>query len=180
MLALIALAGFPLLAAGCGGQEAPAVANLATTAATTARASQSSPAARPSTAVFAACLASRGFPASSGSASDGIRIFGVSIGNVDPDSPQFRAALQACRKLLPGGGPPELTPAQQAKHAKALTTFAACMRKKGVSSFPDPNGQGRFPFDSLNKLDPSSPSFETAYKACRPLLPTFGPRIQFG
>jgi hypothetical protein len=181
MLAFVATAGFLLLPAGCGGSsDAPSVASLATTTATTTSASQSSPATKPSNAVFASCMASHGFPASSGSASGGNRIFNVSIGNVDPASPQFQAALQACRKFLPGGGPPQLTPAQQAKHAKALAKFAACMRKKGVSNFPDPNGQGNFPFNSVDKLDLSSPRFETAYKACQPLLPTFGPRIQLG
>jgi hypothetical protein len=54
------------------------------------------------------------------------------------------------------------------------------MRRNGVSNFPDPNGQGSLPFNSLSKLDPSSPLFQSAYKACQPLLPTFGPRIQFG
>jgi hypothetical protein len=100
-------------------------------------------------------------------------------GNVDPSSPQFQAAMQACRRFLPGGGPPALTPAQQAEHAKALASFAACMRKKGVASFPDPDGQGRLPFGALSKLDQSAPLFSTAYKACQTFLPKFGPQITF-
>jgi hypothetical protein len=73
-----------------------------------------------------------------------------------------------------------VTPAQKARHAKALARFAACMRKHGVSGFPDPDSQGRFPFDSLSKLDPGTPLFRAAYKPCQPLLPTFGPQIRFG
>ena len=106
---------------------------------------------------------------------------GVTLGgNVDPGSPQFQAAMQACRKYLPGGGPPALTPAQRAEAAKAMAAFAACMRKNGVSSFPDPNGQGTFPPGSLARLDPSTPLVETAFKACESLESKVGPRIELG
>ena len=90
-------------------------------------------------------------------------------GNVDPSSAQFQSALQACRKFLPGGGPPALTPAQQAEHAKAMASFAACMRKHGVPSFPDPNGQGMFSPESIKGLDPTSPLFQSAFKVVRSL-----------
>jgi len=53
------------------------------------------------------------------------------------------------------------------------------MRKDGVSSFPDPDGQGAFPFGGLARLDPNAPLFQSAYQACRPLLPGFGPQIRF-
>ncbi len=107
-------------------------------------------------------------------------MFGVALsGNVDPASPRFQAALQACRKYLPGGGPPSLTPAQQAEAAKAEASFAACMRKHGVPNFPDPNGNGRFPLASLERLNSSSPRFKTAFKTCRSLQPKVGPRLAF-
>jgi hypothetical protein len=99
-------------------------------------------------------------------------------GNVDPDSPQFQSAMQACRKYLPGGGPPTLTPAQQAEAAKAMLRFATCMRSNGVPSFPDPNGEGRFPLGSLSELDPNSPLVQSAFKACESLEPKVGPRIE--
>ena len=44
----------------------------------------------------------------------------VISGSVDPSSPQFQAALQACRKFLPGGGPP----AQPAKSLDDVVTDA--------------------------------------------------------
>ena len=70
---------------------------------------------------------------------------GVMItGDIGPSSPQFQSAQRACAKFLPGGGPPQLTPAQKAERARALAALAACMRKHGVSKFPDPNGQGGF------------------------------------
>jgi hypothetical protein len=88
--------------------------------------------------------------------------------------------MQACRKYLPGGGPPALTPAQRAEAAKGMVAFASCMRKNGVSSFPDPTGQGTFPPGSLARLDPNTPVVHTAFKDCESLEPTVGPRIEFG
>ncbi|HWB21668.1 MAG TPA: hypothetical protein VG652_02135 [Gaiellaceae bacterium] len=167
-------------AAGCGGSKPAPVASLGTTV-TTGAGSPTAPAA--SRAALAACFGSHGFPASVGSASTSsqtLSVFGVQIsGNVDPGSAQFQAALQACRKFIPGGGPPALTPAQEAEAAKAMLSFAACMRKDGVPTFPDPNGQGRFPLGSIGKLDPSAPLFQSAFKSCQPLEPKVGPRIVF-
>jgi hypothetical protein len=100
----------------------------------------------------------------------------VVTGNVDPSSPQFQAALQACRKYLPGGGPPSLTPAQRAVARKAMTSFAACMRKHGPANFPDPSSDGLLPLHL--GIDLNSPLVARAFKACESLEPTVGPRIE--
>lgn len=173
-----------VLAAGCGGSNTPpSVASLGTTTSTAVATTTSS--AEPSRTAFAACLSSHGFLASIGSAAtaanSALSIAGVVIGgNIDPSSPRFQAAMQACRKFLPGGGPPAMTPAQQAEHAKAMASFAACMRKHGVPSFPDPNGQGMFSPGSIKGLDPSAPVFQAAFKVCGSLQGKTGPRIEFG
>ena len=177
------LTALALLAAGCGGSKSPSVASLATTTATAGATQRAS--AKPSREAFAACLTSHGFPASLGSSAsapkDALSIVGVIVrGHVDPTSPQFRAAMQACRRFLPGGGPPAMTPAQQAEHAKAMASFAACMRKHGVPSFPDPDGQGMFSPGTMEKLDPTAPRFRSAFKVCAPLQGTTGPRIELG
>ncbi len=181
------LVGLMLVAAGCGGSKTPSVASLSSTASASGQpptsTAGSSTARKPSRAAFAECLTSHGFAASEGSAGSAsartISIFGVQVaGNVDPGSAQFQTAMQACRKFLPGGGPPAMTPAQQAEAAKANLGFAACMRKNGVPSFPDPNGQGMFPFGSLSRLDPNSPLVQTAFKACEVLEPKVGPRLR--
>ena len=169
------------VAAGCGGSKTPSVANIGSAPTTTAASASGSR----DPVAFARCMTSHGFTASLGSAANAspkeLSIAGVVIsGNVDPSSPRFQAAMLACRKYLPGGGPPTLTPAQQAEHAKAMASFAACMRKHGVPSFPDPNGQGMFTPGQLGQLDPASPLFQTAFKACESLEPKFGPRIAFG
>jgi hypothetical protein len=180
---IVALVALAFLAEGCGGSKAPSVASLGTSSAdgSTTTASPT----KPGRAAFASCLSSHGFQASVGSAaaagSQSVSVFGVVIdGSVDPSSTQFQSALQACRKFLPGGGPPALTPAQQAEHAKAMASFAACMRKHGVPSFPDPNGQGLFSPSSIKGLDPTSPLFQLAFKVCAPLQGNEGPRLEFG
>jgi hypothetical protein len=88
--------------------------------------------------------------------------------------------VQACRKYLPGGGPPSLTPAQQAVAAKAMASFASCMRKQGVPNFPDPKSNGTFSIDGLTQLDMGTPRFQAAFKTCQSLEPKVGPRIVFG
>lgn len=181
------LVGLTLVVAGCGGSKAPAVASLRLTTSSSGQPhssiAKSSTAAKPSRGAFALCLSSHGFAASVGSAANAsgrmLSVFGVVVtGNVDPSSPQFQRAMQACRKFLPGGGPPALTPAQQAEAAKANLAFAVCMRKNGVPGFPDPNGQGFFPVTSLSGLDPNSPLAQTAFKACESLEPKVGPHLQ--
>jgi hypothetical protein len=180
----VGVAGIALLAASCGSSNASSVASLPSSTGTTKTASPGKSAAA-SKAALVTCLRSHGLQASLGSASGtgGTRVvslFGVAITGADPASPKFQAALSACRKYLPGGGPPKLTPAQQAEHAKAMARFAACMRAHGVPNFPDPNGTGFFPPASLEKLDPASPQLTTAFRRCESLEPKFGPRIQLG
>jgi hypothetical protein len=49
--------------------------------------------------------------------------------------------------------------------------FAQCMRAHGVTNFPDPNGQGQVQFSGVN---PTSPSFEAAQRACAKFSPGGG------
>ena len=52
--------------------------------------------------------------------------------------------------------------------------FSACMRKHGVTNFPDPNGQGVIAIHSGMGIDPGSPAFTSARTACEKLLPDGG------
>jgi len=52
--------------------------------------------------------------------------------------------------------------------------FSACMRKHGVRSFPDPNGQGVITIRSGMGIDPGSPAFTSARSVCDKLLPNGG------
>ena len=47
--------------------------------------------------------------------------------------------------------------------------FANCMRSHGVTNYPDPSSNGRA--QSLNQINPSSPTFQRAYTACQKYLP---------
>ena len=94
----------------------------------------------------------------------------------DATPAQANAATAACRALMPGGGPPPLTPAQRAKRTQQLYVFSKCMRSHGVPSFPDPDSTGEIPLDKISGL--ATRHLYKAYTACRSLFPHVGPRIR--
>ena len=167
-LPLAAMIGcLAVLAAGCGGGSARSgVAHLGTsTAATNAGAAVSG---SPSALAYANCMRSHGVPRFPDPNSKG-QIDASSIANLN--SPQYRQAQDVCRSLAPGGQDHStqggsLTPHQQAQ----LLTYARCMRAHGVSNFADPTSSGL----SLSGVDPNSPQFQAAQKACFSLLPNRG------
>lgn len=192
------LAALVLVAAGCGGgDKTPGVATIAgatTDPATTA----SSASAGVGTgnpggagggmhmamqvgsgaagAKFAACMRSHGVPSFPDPSSSGVISIDSSSG-IDPRSPKFQSAQQACRTLLPNGGQP--SPAQIAKAQKAALAFSACMRAHGIKDFPDPNFSGgrisvQIKGGKGSNLDPNSPTFQAAQKACQGNLPFKG------
>ena len=57
-----------------------------------------------------------------------------------------------------------MTPAEQAEWASAMAMFAACIRKNGVPSFPNPE-LGKPP--AGDGIDPSSPLVQRAFKVCQ-------------
>jgi hypothetical protein len=128
---------------------------------------------------FSQCMREHGvtnFP-DPGSGGGGINIAGT---NIDPDSPAFRSARVACFKLIPGAGPGTHASEQQIKQA---TETAECMRKHGVTGFPDPiitatppavareqysqaeYGNGIF-IGIPKSINANSPAFDAAAKAC--------------
>lgn len=98
-------------------------------------------------------------------------------------SPAFQSAQTSCQHLLGGGlgsGPP--SPQARAQ----LLRISQCMRRHGVSEFPDPRagpppstltgdsvilGTGGYILAIPSSIDPSSPGFKRAATACN-----FGPR----
>jgi hypothetical protein len=80
---------------------------------------------------FATCMRAHGvpsFPDSSG----GVNLASAGI---NPQSPAYRSARQACLRLAPGGNA-----GSQASESQvvAALTFAKCMRTHGLADFPDP------------------------------------------
>jgi hypothetical protein len=162
---LAVMAGAALLAAACGGSSpsTPGPGGSSSTGASTIHAKQ---------LAFAQCMRSHGvpnFPDPSGN-TGGLAVAKGSSG-INPQSAQFQAAQQTCRHLLPNGG--QITPAQLGQAEQQLLKLAKCMRAHGVPDFPDPNGQGQVQ-DSAppgSDLNPNSPQFQAAQKACKSVAP---------
>jgi hypothetical protein len=85
---------------------------------------------------------------------------------------QYQAVLAKCGGgFHPGsaggaGGPRAL---DSSRFRQALTSFAACLRQKGIA-IPTPNTSGKGPIFSTKGIDTASPKFKEAEKQCRPAL----------
>jgi hypothetical protein len=121
---------------------------------------------------FAACMRSHGvpnFPDPGSNGSGGMEITrtpnSTMVNGVAVNGPAFQSAMQACRSYLPNGGVPK--PPSEAQRNK-MFAFARCMRSHGVTNFPDPvfsDGGARIRLGGPG-LDPNSPAFQQAQKAC--------------
>jgi hypothetical protein len=191
---LLGVAGVASLLAGCGGGgNPPGVANIGTTTTPQTTTNNTSPGSGggnlgtssggggnaqfrmrggANSAQFASCMRKNGVPNFPDPNAQGVISIGSSSG-VDPSSQQFQSAQRACAKYLPNGGQPP-SPAEQAKFEQQALKFSACMRSHGVPNFPDPDfGKGtvRISIGPSSGIDPQSPAFQAAQKACQGLLP---------
>ncbi len=179
--ALIALG---VLVAGCGGSSpSNGVASLgshaskASTTSSTAAGStgggESSPGSQ--AVAYTACVRAHGvpnFPEPQISTSPGGGSVKMAVPASIGGNPKFKSAQQACRKLLPGGGPGgegnhQISPQEQSQYLKA----AACIRSHGVPNFPDPTFSGGGVHIEHQNLNESSPAFKAAVHACESLIP---------
>jgi hypothetical protein len=174
-LALAASLGLAVLASGCGGSPGPGVAKAPNSGSSNSGSTGGSSTGDP--AAYSACMRKHGVPNFPDPDSKGrIRITsglgrnGQKTG-VDVNSPQFKKAQQACQKLQPNGGRPNAQ--QQAREQQAMLKFSRCMRSHGVPKFPDPkftpNGGSQMTIGK--EVDPNSPQFKAAQKACQKLVP---------
>ena len=87
---------------------------------------------------------------------------------ISPNSPQFKAASNACKSLMPVQAQ-VVSPAQQAKIKAGNLKYAECMRAHGIADFPDPNSQGllQIKVQPGSGLDPNNPRYQAANKACQ-------------
>jgi hypothetical protein len=123
---------------------------------------------------FAECVRSHGVPSFPDPSAQGTFNFTGDLNR----TPQFQSATRTCGRLLHvGGGTPN--PAQQAKALAGLLKFSNCMRSHGVPNFPDPTtspgGGVGLSVKSGSGLDPGSPVFQDAQRACQSLMPGGGP-----
>jgi hypothetical protein len=170
--ALFVLGTVGLLLAACGGAPGPGVASIGSTTTTTTALGTGNPS--PFQGInqeynyvlsYAECMRTHGVP----NFPDPVRSSrGISFNpTADSDSPQFSSANNSCKHLLPdNGGMP--TAAQIAAETTKLLEWAHCMRTHGLPNFPDPKiiSNSREFGVQLPGIDPSSPQFRAAQKAC--------------
>ncbi len=179
----VALIALGVLVTGCGGSSpSGGVASIGShasktsTTSSTAAGSTGSASPESQAVAYSACVRAHGVPnfpdpkitthGNEGSVAIGIN---PSISS----NPHFKSAQQACKKLLPGGGPGgegpshQITPSEQSQYLKA----AACIRSHGVPNFPDPTFSGGGVHIEHQNLNESSPAFKAAVHACESLIP---------
>lgn len=92
-------------------------------------------------------------------------------------------ALGACGAVSPGvanlgGGssPPASSGSSgSGSTSQSLEAFSQCMRAHGIANFPDPGSGGNLAINANSLgMDPSSPAFQKAQKACQKHLPNGG------
>jgi hypothetical protein len=176
-LIVVALLGVGGLVAACGGgSPRSGVVNLGKTTTTTrSSAPQNRTDASPeSTALaYVNCMRTHGEPNMPDPPTSTGRSVHLSItpgSGVDPSSPQFTRATNACKHLLPDNGVASdtITPADQADYLKAV----ACMRSHGVPNFPDPTFQnGGVTFNIRRPIDTNTSQYKSALPTCQKLIP---------
>ncbi len=161
-----------VLVAGCGGGSKSPTGGASTSA--------SAASAVESGVAFSRCIRSHGVPNFADPKVSGQTVRMGSARTIE--SPAFQSALRSCQRLLPKGPPgPEASSSQaQAR----MLTVSACMRKHGISGFPDPStsppsnptgnsgviGSGGYYLAIPKSIDTNSPAFHQAAAACN-----FGP-----
>jgi hypothetical protein len=163
LMSAVAIAAFSALVAACGGGS-PGVASI----------HSSTTPVQTGAVAYAACMRSHGVsdfpdPDSSGTfAADQLK-------SLTTGKSQLRAATSACAHLLPGGlaglvSAPQQSARQKAAQLAAELSFARCMRRRGVSRFPDPSAQGSLSLAMVEAggIDVHSPAVLRVVRACLP------------
>jgi hypothetical protein len=157
LIAGVALTGG--LAAGCGsgssGSGLPAVSGTG----------KASPTGTTASAVaYTQCMRGHGVNMADPDPSTGMPKLGASV---DPGDPSVKAALSACKSLLPSGTRTGSSPADMTVYL----AYAKCMRGNGLPDFPDPHPgpNGIFPDSGVDR---DSAAFQQASAACQHVLDT--------
>jgi hypothetical protein len=181
--ALIALG---VLVMGCGGNSptngvaslsshASKTSTTSSTAAGSSGGSGSSSSPDSQAVAYSACVRAHGvptFPDPKVTTNGNEVKVAIAVNPSISGNPRFKSAQQACRKLMPGGGPGgegnhQITSQEQAQYLKA----AACIRSHGIPNFPDPTFSGGGVHIEHRGLNESSPAFKAAVRACESLIP---------
>jgi len=125
-----------------------------------------------------------GSSASGSSGGSGPMIVNSGGGDSPVDKDKMDAADKACRHFMDGvaQNAPKIDPAEEAKMKDQALAFSKCMREHGID-MPDPqfsNDGGGLSVSigskdgSGPKVDPTSPAFKDAQKACEEFMPKGG------
>ncbi|MGO9789455.1 MAG: hypothetical protein ACLP8S_08010 [Solirubrobacteraceae bacterium] len=122
---------------------------------------------------FAKCMRSHGVPsfpdpgAVTRTGSPAISVFGIVLpSTIDVSSPAFKSAMSSCLKLVTGAAPH--SGVSEARRLAALK-YAQCMRKHGVTNYPDPTFIGVAEEEkplSVYGINAQSPAVIRAEKTC--------------
>lgn len=169
-LAACAVIAAGTLAGGCGSaSNSPGVASTGSHSRTPSGSTTASGHGSP--LAYSRCMRAHGVPNFPDPTIQSGGGFSISLPQgVDPRSPQFQAADQACKSQMPGG---HFSPAQQHEAMAAGLRMSQCMRAHGIKDFPDPNSQGGIAIKAGpgSDLDPNNPQFKAANAACQHLMP---------
>jgi hypothetical protein len=123
-----------------------------------------------STLTFSKCMRANGVPNFPDLKNNGMQIEAtgqtISVNGVSVNASAFLAARAKCDRYRPHT---QASQAQTAQQTRRGLEFARCMRSHGVPNFPDPkvvtgaNGQQEAYLPGIN---PQSPAFQSAAKAC--------------
>lgn len=154
----VAVAAVGLVLAGCGGSPKDSGSDPAASGGGSSDSTK--------LVQYAQCMREHGVPSFPDPVNGQLQLRVTKGGPLDPSSPQFQSAQQACKSLEPpnlqGGS------GQSNQQQDQMLKFVSCMRQHGVTDFPDPQN-GRFVI--TGGVDPNSPAFQSAMTACRKLLP---------
>jgi hypothetical protein len=123
---------------------------------------------------FAQCMREHGVNVTTPTGASGeIKITGTATA-ANPHA--LEAAQAACKRYQPSAGKQNISPAERASLEDASVKFAQCMRSHGVN-VPNPTTSAAGGGFSIRiqggpgGVNPSSPGFQSAQKACQGLLP---------
>jgi hypothetical protein len=160
LLAVLGVTAASLLLAACGGSSSPGVAHVGATSSSspaggssggTPESTETSAGAQQKAAKFAQCMRTHGEPEFPEPVEGHIQLQRQNGHGPNPESSQFKAAEKACSKYAPSRVVP--SPAQQAKMQEQALKFS--------------NGGTSLKIGSSSGIDPSSPQFQAAQKACQ-------------
>ena len=98
------------------------------------------------------------------------------VANLGTSTSSTPTTTQSSGSIAPtgGGSAPSGGATLRMKGGPGLAQFASCMRSHGEPNFPDPNAQGVLSISSSSGIDPSTPQFQSAQRACSKYLPNGG------